>query len=268
MRFSLNQATVLNAVRGGGLLSIINSVLSPGYGIYYASGVMSGTKPFSPTSFVVLEMGGEATVGNAPIEAGGYTSFNKVQRPATLQVTFTIEGWSGFAGSLPNVTNLTLTSRSDVLDTLETMRTTAQVYDIETPDRTYTSYDLVKYDYRIRSDSGTTLLSVSAVFQDVQDVAEVSVSSETSTEDKTSNGIAIGTCVKTENVTSSTTSSTLSDVKKATAGLQRSSSELFGKVSDAVSSAVDDVVKPLNEVTISATKKLDDAVKQLSRGLT
>lgn len=57
MRFSLNQATVLNAVRGGGLLSVVNSVLAPGYGVYYASGASVGTKPFSPTSFVVIEVG-------------------------------------------------------------------------------------------------------------------------------------------------------------------------------------------------------------------
>ncbi|CAK8736343.1 hypothetical protein SODG_000055 [Sodalis praecaptivus] len=57
MTFSLNQATVLNAVRGGGLLSVVNSVLSPGYGIYYASGDTIGSRPFSPTSFVVVEIG-------------------------------------------------------------------------------------------------------------------------------------------------------------------------------------------------------------------
>ncbi|EFE93991.1 hypothetical protein [Serratia odorifera] len=268
MRFSLNQATVLNAVRGGGLLSIINSVLSPGYGIYYAAGPQVGTKAFSPTSFVVVEMGGEATVGNAPIEKGGYTTFNKVQRPATLQVTFTVEGWTGFSGSLPNVTNLTLTSRSDVLGILENMRTSAQVYDIETPDKTFSSYDLMKYDYRIRSDGGPTLLTVTAVFQDVQDVAEVTVSSETSQADTTNNQITLGASAKTELVTSSTSGSTLSDVKKALSGLQRSASELTEQVAGSVSSAVDDVSKSLSEVTESATQKLANAVEQLARGLT
>ncbi|MGF2656342.1 hypothetical protein ACQUWL_28245 [Serratia marcescens] len=87
MRFSLNQATVLNAVRGGGLLSVVNIVLAPGYGIYYASGVKQSTKPFSPTSFVVVEVGGEAAITTAPVEKGGYTSFNKVQRPAELHIT-------------------------------------------------------------------------------------------------------------------------------------------------------------------------------------
>ncbi|MGI0465436.1 MULTISPECIES: phage baseplate protein [Serratia] len=268
MRFSLNQATVLNAVRGGGLLSVVNSVLAPGYGIYYASGASVGTKPFSPTSFVVIEVGGEASITTAPIERGGYTSFNKVQRPAELHITFTVEGWTGFSGGLPNLTNLTLTSRSDVLATMETMRTTAEVYDIETPDKTYSSYDLTKYDYRIRSDGGPTLLTVTAVFQDVQDVAEVTVSSETSQADTTNNQITQGASAKTELVTSSTSGSTLSDVKKATSGVQRSASELVGNIADKVSSAVEDVTKPLGEVTVSATQKLDAAVKQLAGSLT
>lgn len=191
-----------------------------------------------------------------------------MQRPAELHITFTVEGWTGFSGGLPNLTNLTLTSRSDVLATLETMRTTAEVYDIETPDKTYSSYDLTKYDYRIRSDGGPTLLTVTAVFQDVQDVAEVTVSSETSQADTTNNQITQGASAKTELVTSSTSGSTLSDVKKAISGVQRSASELVGNIADKVSSAVEDVTKPLGEVTVSATQKLDAAVKQLARSLT
>ncbi|MFN1150039.1 phage baseplate protein [Serratia liquefaciens] len=264
MMFSLNQATVLNAVRGGGLLSVVNSVLAPGYGIYYASGANKSTKPFSPASFVVIEVGGEASIATAPVEKGGYTSFNKVQRPAELHITFTVEGWTGFSGAIPNLTNLTLTSRSDVLATLETMRTTADVYDIETPDKTYSSYDLTKYDYRIRSDSGPTLLTVTAVFQDVQDVAEVSVSSETSQADTTNNNVAIGTCVKTENVTASTNGPTLSDVKKAQSGIPPA----FQRVTEATSSAVDDVSKSLGAVIVSPTQKLNSAVNVLSGSLT
>ncbi|MDE9528405.1 hypothetical protein KKJ20_22290, partial [Xenorhabdus bovienii] len=92
---------------------------------------------------------------------------------------FTVEGWTGFSGAIPNLTNFTLNSRTDVLETLEKMRTTAEIYDIETPDQVYSSYDLIKYDYRIRSDSGVTLLIVNAVFQAVMDVAEVTISGKT-----------------------------------------------------------------------------------------
>lgn len=180
--FSLNESNVLSAVRGGGVLGLINSVLAPSFGIYYAwndpAGVhLKGGKPFSPDSFVVVEVGAEASVSTAPVEQGAYTTFNKIQRPPELHVTFTVEGWTAFSGAVPNLTNFSTTSRSNVLETLEMMRTTAGLYDIETPDKTWTSYDLVKYDYRTRSNNGPTLLTVSAVFQAVMNTGEVSVGS-------------------------------------------------------------------------------------------
>lgn len=163
--FSLNESNVLSAVRGGGVLGLINSVLAPSFGIYYAwndpAGVhQKGGKPFSPDSFVVVEVGAEASVSTAPVEQGAYTTFNKIQRPPELHVTFTVEGGTAFSGAVPNLTNFSTTSRSNVLETLEMMRTTAGLYDIETPDKTWTSYDLVKYDYRTRSNNGPTLLTV------------------------------------------------------------------------------------------------------------
>ncbi|ECE1510355.1 hypothetical protein LFB55_005483, partial [Salmonella enterica] len=180
--FSLNESNVLSAVRGGGVLGLINSVLAPSFGIYYAwndpAGVhQKGGKPFSPDSFVVVEVGAEASVSTAPVEQGAYTTFNKIQRPPELHVTFTVEGGTAFSGAVPNLTNFSTTSRSNVLETLEMMRTTAGLYDIETPDKTWTSYDLVKYDYRTRSNNGPTLLTVSAVFQAVMNTGEVSVGS-------------------------------------------------------------------------------------------
>ncbi|WP_240001999.1 hypothetical protein [Photorhabdus bodei] len=61
MAFSLNQTTVLSAFRSGNLLSAVNSMISPGYGIYYASGQRVGDKPFTPTSFIAVEVTREAS---------------------------------------------------------------------------------------------------------------------------------------------------------------------------------------------------------------
>ncbi|ECQ3321599.1 hypothetical protein GIZ89_23605 [Salmonella enterica] len=206
--FSLNEGNVLSAVRGGGVLGLINSVLAPSFGIYYAwtdpaGAHQKGGRPFSPDSFVVVEVGAEASVSTAPVEKGGYTSFNKIQRPPELHVTFTVEGWTAFSGGVPNLTNFSTTSRSEVLKTLEMMRTTAGLYDIETPDRTWTSCDLVKYDYRIRSNNGPTLLTVNAIFQPVMQTGEVSVGS-TDSQSPTDNDKAKGNAaVKTQQVTPS-----------------------------------------------------------------
>ncbi|HFH2126970.1 TPA: hypothetical protein ACHXOY_004628, partial [Shigella flexneri] len=95
--FSLSESNVLSAVRGGGVLGLINSVLAPSFGIYYARNDPAGAhqkggKPFSPDSFVVVEVGAEASVSTVPVEQGAYTTFNKIQRSPELHVTFTVEG--------------------------------------------------------------------------------------------------------------------------------------------------------------------------------
>lgn len=83
--FSLNESNVLSAVRGGGVLGLINSVLAPSFGIYYAvndpaGAYQKGEKPFSPDSFVAVEVGAEASVSTVPVEQGAYTTFNKIQK--------------------------------------------------------------------------------------------------------------------------------------------------------------------------------------------
>ncbi|EEO7834102.1 hypothetical protein G6C41_000737 [Salmonella enterica] len=213
---SFNEGNVLSAVRGGGVLGLINSVLAPSFGIYYASGKDQGKQPFTPDSFVVVEVGAEATVSTAPVEQGAYSTFNKIQRPPELHVTFTVEGWTAFSGAIPNLTNFSTTSRSNVLEILEKMRTTAGLYDIETPDKTWTSCDLVKYDYRTRSNNGPTLLTVTAVFQTIQKTGEVSVGS-TDKKAPTDNDKAKGeAAVKTQQVTASVTQPSDADRRSVT----------------------------------------------------
>lgn len=269
--FSINETTLLNAVKGGGVMSVINSTLSPGYGIYYAEGDKKGQKPFSPNSFIVAEFAGEATIGTAPLEKGQYASFNKVQRPAELHVTFAIEGWTGFSGSIPNITNFSLTSRSDVLETLEKMRKEATTFDIETPDTAYTSYDLIKYDYRIRADSGVTLLIVTAVFEAVNDVMEVTISNSVGT---TANGKGANNngAQQTQNVTGSAKNPEVSDVSRALSGLKNSVSNAATKVADMASSslqkATDTVTEAFSEEISSTANQLNKAVKELSGYLT
>ncbi|AXC68279.1 hypothetical protein DOE63_24135 [Salmonella enterica subsp. diarizonae serovar 59:z10:-] len=216
---SFNEGNVLSAVRGGGVLGLINSVLAPSFGIYYASGKDQGKQPFTPDSFVVVEVGAEATVSTAPVEQGAYSTFNKIQRPPELHVTFTVEGWTAFSGAIPNLTNFSTTSRSNVLEILEKMRTTAGLYDIETPDKTWTSCDLVKYDYRTRSNNGPTLLTVTAVFQTIQKTGEVSVGS-TDKKAPTDNDKAKGeAAVKTQQVTASVSQPSDSEAGRARAAV-------------------------------------------------
>lgn len=266
MAFNLNETTILSAIKSRSLLSVVNSVLVPGYGIY----LKSGSKALFPTSFLGIEYGADASVVNSPIEGGSYSSYNKVKRPPTIRVLFTLEGWSGFSGSLPNITNLTLTSRSDMLGALDAMVESATTYDIETPDTTYEDYDLIRYNYRT-SDRDVTLLTVEAIFQAILQEVEVTLTSTTAQENSTSNLTSKAPSAVTEKVNSSASGSTLSDVKGALSGLKSSvssaASTVATSVSSTVSSATSGATGAINGAATSAINKLSQGVTQLVLGL-
>ena len=266
MAFSLNETTLLSAISSGNIFSIINSTLSPGYGIY----LKSGAKALSPTSVLGIEYGADASVVSAPIEKGSYTSFNKVKRPPVIRILFTLEGWTGFSGSIPNLSNFTLTSRSDMLAALDAMVETADKYDIETPDTTYEDYDLVRYNYRT-SDRDVTLLTVEAIFQSVLEVAEVTLTSTTANDGTTKNATSKAASAVTEKANSTATNSTLDDVKGALTGLKSTLSSAATTVATSVSTAAGNATagatSAINGAATSAINNLSSSVSELVAGL-
>lgn len=267
MSLSLNETTLLSAINGGGLLSVLNGTLSPGYGIYTSGGVL---KALNPSSFIGIEYGADASVVSAPIENGSYSSYNKVKRPPVIRVIFTLEGWSGFSGGLPNLTNFSLTSRSDMLAALDEMVASAQLYDIETPDTTYESYDLIRFNYQT-SEKAVTLLTVEAIFQAILLQAEVVLTSATAANSRATNSNVRAASFTTENINSSTSGATLADVKGALTGLKGSLSSAATKVATSVSSSISEstsgVTGAINGAATSSINKLSEAVTELVSGL-
>lgn len=267
MAFYLNETTLLSALGSGNIFSIINSVLSPGYGIY----LKSGAAALSPTSFLGIEYGADAAIVSAPIENGSYNSFNKVKRPPVIRVLFTLEGWTGFSGSIPNLPNFTLTSRTDMLAALDAMVSDAQVYDIETPDTTYEDYDLVRYNYRT-SDRDVTLLVVEAIFQAVLQEAEVTLTNATANSDTTQNGTSKAASVVTEKANSTASNSTLDDVKGALSGLKSSVSSAATSVATSVSTSIGNatsgITSAVNGAATSAINNLSATVTEFAASIT
>ncbi|WP_312293236.1 hypothetical protein [Atlantibacter hermannii] len=268
MAFSINETTLLNAIKGGGIFSVINSVLYPGYGIYYADG--SG-RAINPTSFLGVEYGAEAVVVNAPVEKGSYTSYNKVKRPPLIRVLFVLEGLSGFTGALPNITNFSLTSRSSMLSFLDIMVESTDLYDIETPDTTYEKYDLIRYNYRT-SERDVTLLTVEAIFQAVLEDAEVTISSTTAESGTTNNKISKAPSTVTEKVASSASESTQSDLSSALAGIRDSIPDSLEKAASSVNRVIDGATKAasaaIDGASTSAIDKVSQTATQLLRVIT
>ncbi|WP_433670502.1 phage baseplate protein [Klebsiella michiganensis] len=266
--FSLNETTLLSAINSGSIFSVINSTLYPSWGITYnkvdetLTGIISGTTVFEPTGWVSAEPVGDAAIVNAPIEKGSYTSYNKVRRPAELRVVFVLEGWSAYSGALPNITNFSTLSRAGLLSTLDTMKNTACTYDIETPDRVYEGYDLAHYDYSISAKAGLTLLKVSATFQQVMDIAEVSLSSNTTANSPTSNDASsVNSAILTTNGQSSVKDVTLTDVKNAWTSGNVSLSSALQTTSSAIVSGVNSAATTVGNAWTSATDQVSTQIK-------
>lgn len=266
--FSLNETTLLSAINSGSIFSIINSTLFPSWGITYnkvdetLTGVIPGMTVFEPTGWVSAEPVGDAAIVNAPIEKGSYTSYNKVRRPAELRVVFVLEGWSAYTGALPNITNFSTLSRTGLLGILDTMKNTACTYDIETPDCVYEGYDLAHYDYSISARGGLTLLKVSATFQQVMDIAEVSLSSNTTAKSPTNNDASsVNSAILTTNGQSSVKDVTLTDVKDAWTSGNVSLSSALQTTSSAIVSGVNSAATTVGNAWTSGTDQVSTQIK-------
>lgn len=265
MAFSLNETTLLSAIKGGSLTSILGSVLKPGYSLTFATIDKSSGDPlkatvgdavFTPTSWLSCERISDASVSNAPIEKGKYTSFNKVRRPGEIRLTFTLEGWTGFSGAVPNLTNLSTLSRQKLITILDTMMGSAYTYDVSTPDTVFTSCDLTHYDYQVKADRGVTLLTVDAFFQEVITTAE----NVTSSNNKSSANSAMST-VTTQ---SSVTEATLKDVTNAITSTKATLSSVLDTTADAVTTGINSAA---TSVATSWASETDSVATQLTAGV-
>ncbi|QDX29560.1 phage baseplate protein [Dickeya poaceiphila] len=277
MSFSLNETTLLSAVKSRSIFSVINGAFAPTYGIYYNTidknntdkTKVVGQKVFTPSGWGSIEQSADAVIVNSPIEKGSYTSYNKVKKPREIRVQFLLEGWSAFSGALPNLTNFSMLSRSNLIDILDEMRTSASTYNIETPDGVFESYDLAHYDYSVTAKNGQTLLKVSAVFQAVMQTGEVVISSSTTKEQKTDNqrGTRNG-AISTSKTISNTTPVTLDEAKKAWASAN--SATAFAKalsttgsaIVSGVVSAAETVSEAYDEATNANAEQIKDYVSR------
>lgn len=271
--FSLNETTLLSAINSGSIFSLINSAISPSWGITYNSvdpslvSAFAGQTVFSPTGWISAEPLGEAAIVNSPIEKGSYTSYNKVRRPNELRVVFVLEGWSAYSGAIPNLTNFSTLSRTSLLGILEEMKNTASTYNIETPDQIYEGYDLAHYDYYVGADRGLTLLKVNATFQQVMDIGEVAISSSSTQSQVATNATSSSSSAITTDVNQSYAKSVgLDDVKNAWTSGNTSLSDALATTGSGLVSGVNSAAQSASEAwaqsTSSVAMQIKDGVSQ------
>lgn len=266
---SLNASNVLNALDGGGVLSILNSTLHPTYAILATDG--SNALEFS--GMVSVSPSGRASVTTAPVEGGSYQSINKVREPSRIQCSVVISGLSGYSGSVPDIFDLTLTSQSSTLSTIKTMLESANTYDIETPKAMYESYDLVGWSYRVTSQTGVSLLTVNLEFQEIIQQMEVQLSGAQSSDKITSNSTASGTTgVSSVTKLASGSETTLDDLSSSWSKLKTATGQLTSSVGSTVTttfqSGLDTVSEAAASVVKSATDKSTKIVNYIASSIT
>lgn len=265
--FSINDSAIFNALGGGSPLSIINSVLHPSYAILN-SGTQDNALDFD--GVVSIQAAAGADIINAPIEKGKYQAFNKITRPAKLTAQIVVTGLTGYSGSIPNILQLNTTSQTYVLDSIRYMINTPQLYDIETPKETFTSYDAIGFDYQVTSQHGVTMLVIGLYFQQVLVQQEVRLSKQSAKDQPTNNDVTQGASASTKNTQASSNPARLEDLKTMWYQIGQDTRAAVGDtdITTSFTSSTTTASQTLSQAGQNISNKTDNLVSNISRSLT
>lgn len=181
------------------------------WGIFTAS-----NQPVLTSSHVrAIEMRREEIVTDAPIEEGGFMSYNKVTRPAQIRLQIICDGSSFSYGDATAVTDLLaglglgvtssgLSVRAAFTKALDSLVADLNQYHVATPEKTYLNMNVVGYGLRRSSESGVTMLMAEV---DLQEIRPVSTGTLTQTVSPSGEGKSFSGTVAPQAATSAQTAS-------------------------------------------------------------
>lgn len=124
-------------------------------------GIFSDGKPvLKPDSVASEEVRREWQVSQAPVEQGGFQTYNKVALPIEIRVRMTKGG--------------TDTERAEFLAAVDAIASGTGTYDVVAPDGTYTGMAFNRYGFRRSGHSGVGLLTVETGLIEIRTVGQVS----------------------------------------------------------------------------------------------
>jgi len=131
---------------------VIRGFQRPRWGIYKA-----GALVLQADSVVSLDYRRESRISTHPIEAGQFAAYDKVQMPYDVRITLVKSGSDADRGTF-------LTALESVVESLD-------LYDIVSPEKTYTSANIERFDYSRKSSSGVGMLTVDLFLTQVRTTA-------------------------------------------------------------------------------------------------
>lgn len=141
---------------------------APKWGIFKSQNVVDGAGQFIPgqTKLVptvvpdnIIEFGFKQdwNVSDFPVQAGGFASYNKVNNPFEISLRLTKGGSES--------------DRTDFLNQIDAIAGTLELYQILTPERTYSNVNVTRYEVSRRGAKGAYWLSeVDIYFREVRTV--------------------------------------------------------------------------------------------------
>lgn len=133
---------------------------------------LNGAAVVQADNVVSVEYKQDFSISDYPVEQGGFSSYNKVQHPQELLLRFSTGG--------------SVADRTAFLASIAAIIGDTNLYDVVTPEATYTNLNLTHQDYRREASKGLGLVVVDIRCEEVRS-ASLSISSS-----NTSSGTSAG----------------------------------------------------------------------------
>jgi len=133
-------------------------IIAPEWGIF----AQSGKSVVTFDNVINVEYKQEYTVSDYPLEKGAFESYDKVQMPFDVRIRFS----SG--GSFNN--------RQALIKSLQAIVGNLKLYDVVTPEATYTSVNIVHQDYSRNAQNGVGLIMIDVWLVEVRVNADTELS--------------------------------------------------------------------------------------------
>lgn len=119
----------------------------------------SGNPILKADSIEAIDIMGEATIADYPLEGGGFESYNKVQAPFRVDLAMTKTG--------------TKAEKLAFLELLDSLVTSTELVDAVVPERSYMNATVVRYDVIRNAETGPQAMRVTVSLQEVRLRAQV-----------------------------------------------------------------------------------------------
>lgn len=135
-------------------IQLLGALLAPPWGLFTVDGAPIGI----PDSFVGVEFRRDARLSTYQMEQGAFQSYDKIQLPYDVRVTFSVF--------------TSLDARASFLEAVDSVQQSLQLCTVVTPEATYVNVNLVHYDYRRETRGSISMLLIDVWLEQVRITAQ------------------------------------------------------------------------------------------------